>query len=125
MTKPTERKQGWRAEKGVHQANTSGFHAQGHMLLLLERPVETVTSSGIVIPEAVADKERTRATVARVVEIGHDCWTDKTTDYCEVGDDVLIGMYVGKLQRSDVDGQMYRFVKDLDIIATVHKGDEQ
>ena len=57
--------------------------------------------------------------MATVVEIGQDCWFDKSTDYCAVGDKVLVGQYTGKFHKSLLDGKEYRFVNDTDIITPV------
>lgn len=112
---------GWRARKGPQATNTSGFTATGHRLLLLEDVVETTTAGGIVLPTKAIVAEENLAVEATVVEIGHDCWLDKSTDYCEVGDRVLIGQYAGKFSVSKVDGRRYRFINDLDIISPIKR----
>lgn len=111
---------GWRAEKGPQPGNTSGFRAVGHRILLSPDVVEEVTASGIVLPQKAVKAERDIAVVATVVEIGHDCWMDKSTDYCQVGDRVLVGQYTGKFHESPADGKIYRFVQDLDIISPLN-----
>ena len=110
---------GWRANKGPQSTNVSGFRATGHRLLLLEDVVEETTSSGIVLPRKAVAAEEHLAVEATVVEIGHDCWSDKSTDYCQVGDRVLIGQYAGKFSVSRVDSKRYRFITDLDIISPI------
>lgn len=110
---------GWRACKGPQAANTSGFRATGHRLLLVSDAIEETTAGGIVLAKATVDKERSANVYATVIEIGHDAWSDKSTDFCDVGDRVLIGQYTGKFETSKRDGQEYRFVTDLDIISTV------
>lgn len=114
-----ERTTGWRGDKGPQAANESGFRATGHRVLLLSEPIEEVTSGGIVLAKKTVDKERSANMFATVIEVGHDAWADKSTDYCTVGDRVLIGQYVGKMQISEKDGKEYRFVSDLDIITPV------
>lgn len=116
-----DRQQGWRASKGPQTANTSGFRATGHRLLLISGEVETVTAGGIVLAQKTIDKERSANVYATVVEIGYDAWSDKSTDFCDVGDRVLIGQYTGKFETSKRDGKEYRFVTDLDIISTVEE----
>lgn len=113
---PKRGQQGWRASKGARIDNKSGFRATGHRLLLLPDPVEKTTESGIIITEKTAMQDEAKCVIATVIEIGHDAWSDKSTDFCAVGDKVLIGEYVGKLHTSPVDGKRYRFVNDLDII---------
>lgn len=111
--------EGWRANKGPQESNKTGFRAVGHRVLLLDDPVEEVTASGLIMPKKAVDKERMAATIATVIEIGHDCWCDKRADFCQVGQKVLIGMYTGKLHTSPVDGKDYRFINDLDVISPI------
>ena len=108
---------GWRATKGPNPENKSGFAAVGHRVLLLPDTVEKKTAGGILLTEKSVKGELDLSVVATVVEIGHDCWSDKRADYCEVGDRVLIGQYAGKFHESPNDGKTYRFLSDLDIIS--------
>jgi co-chaperonin GroES (HSP10) len=111
---------GWRCKgKGPNPANTSGFHATGHRILVEPVEVERKTASGIVLVDKTVDAEEQRSVVVRVLEIGPDAWSDKSTDYCQVGDKILIGMYVGKFHVSPVDGKKYRFISDLDVITPI------
>lgn len=112
---------GWRAQKGYNTENKSGFRATGHRLLLVGQQVEEMTASGIVIPKKTAEATRDLSVLATVVEIGHDCWFDKSTDYCKVGDTVLVGQYTGKFHKSHIDGREYRFINDTDIISVVEE----
>ena len=76
---------GWRTEKGYSATNKSGFRATGHRVLLLGCQLEETTASGIIIQKKTAAAERDLSVLAVVVEIGQDCWFDKSTDYCAVG----------------------------------------
>jgi co-chaperonin GroES (HSP10) len=114
---------GWRAVKGPHPDNKSGFSATGHRVLLLGDPVEEVTEGGIILQKKTVDATMNLAVWATVVEIGHDCWCDQSTDYCQVGDRVLVGQYAGKFHDSPVDGKTYRFLQDLDVITPLRKVD--
>lgn len=113
--------QGWRARKGPVDSNKSGFRACGHRVLLQPEEVEKVSEGGIVLVQKTVIAEENAAVICTVLEIGHDCWTDKTTDYCQVGDRVLVGTYTGKFHVSPVDGKKYRFVMDTDIISPLPK----
>jgi chaperonin GroES len=116
---------GWRAAlKGPNPENKSGFRATGHRILLIPEAVEKKTAGGIVLVEKTVNAEEQIAVVATVLEIGPDAWSDKSTDYCQVGDKVLIAQYVGKFHTSPRDGKKYRFVADLDIISPIIEGDE-
>jgi chaperonin GroES len=110
---------GWRADKGPQASNTSGFRATGHRVLLKPDTVEKKSAGGIVLVEKTVNAEEQKAVICTVVEIGNDCWSDKQSDFCQVGDRVLIGQYVGKFHESPVDGVKYRFVSDLDIISPI------
>jgi co-chaperonin GroES (HSP10) len=113
---------GWRTfKKGPNSDNKTGFRATGHRILLVPEPIERKTASGILLAEKTVYAEEQRAVICTVLEIGPDAWSDKSTDYCEVGDRVLIGQYVGKFHESPVDGKTYRFVADLDIISPLPK----
>lgn len=109
---------GWRtANKGPNPDNNSGFRATGHRILLETEIVEEFSAGGIALVTKTVIAEANRAQVCRVIEIGPDAWADKSTDYCELGDRVLVGQYTGKFHESPVDGKTYRFVSDLDIIS--------
>lgn len=114
------RELGWRGPKGPQESNKSGFRATGHRILLSPDVVEEITASGIVLPAKARKAEQDLAVVATVVEVGYDAWSDKSTDYCQVGDRVLIGQYTGKFHESPVDGKLYRFVNDLDVISPIN-----
>jgi len=112
-----ERVQGWRASKGHNPDNKSGINIVGHRILLKPEGGEKITEAGIVIPDQAAEKSETNSVWAEVLEIGTECYTDKLTDYCDVGDRVLVGKYAGKFEVSPVDGKRYRILNDLDVIA--------
>lgn len=111
---------GWRTPfKGPNPENKSGFRATGHRILLVPEVVEETTASGIVLPKKAVNAEKQIAVIATVLEIGPDAWADKSTDYCQVGDKILIGQYVGKFHTSPLDGKEYRFISDLDVISPI------
>lgn len=120
-TPPGLRTAGWRARKGPRLENGSGFRATGHRVLLATEKVEEKSAGGIIFVPKTVEKEKNIAVKCRVVEIAHDCWLDKTTDYCDVGDFVLVGQYTGKFHTSEKDGLEYRFVSDLDIITPIEE----
>lgn len=109
---------GWRADKGPQASNKSGFRATGHRVLLLGQQKDEYATSegGIILTAKTQDQEQMHQVWATVVEIGCDAWADKSTDFCAVGDKVLVGAYTGKFHKSPVDGKEYRFVQDLDVL---------
>lgn len=114
---------GWRATKGPVPTNTSGFYATGHRVLLLGDQVEETTVGGIIIPRKTAEAEQNMSVWATVIEIGCDAWSDKSCDFCQVGDKVLVGKYTGMFCDSPVDKKTYRFINDLDIITPLKKAE--
>lgn len=110
---------GYRGHKGPNPDNTSGFRATGHRVLLRPDPIETTTASGIVLTAKIVQQNKTKCTYATVLEVGHDAWMDKSTDFCQVGDRVMVGEHTGVFQTSPVDGLEYRFINDLDIITPI------
>lgn len=111
-----DRTQGWKADKGPQASNKTGLRAVGHRILLEPEPVETTTASGLILTKKIVDQDKSKGVWLTVLEIGYDAWSDKSTDYCNVGDKVLVGEYTGKFHTSPIDGKEYRFVMDLDII---------
>ena len=114
---------GWRAAKGPISTNESGFYATGHRVLLLGDVVEEKTESGIILQRKTVEAEQNISVWATVVEIGCDAWADKSCDFCEVGDRVLVGKYTGMFCESSVDKKIYRFINDLDIITPLKKAE--
>lgn len=108
---------GWRGTKGPVPSNRSGFRATGHRILLLCEAVEETTASGIVLPSKAVAAEKNKSVWATVVEMGPDSWSDKSADFCDVGDKVLVGLYTGIFRDGPHDNKEYRFVNDLDIIS--------
>jgi co-chaperonin GroES (HSP10) len=74
---------GWRANKGPQASNKSGFRACGHRVLLLGAQKEETSAGGILLVQSHQDKEQQHQVIATVVEIGHDAWSDKSTDFCQ------------------------------------------
>lgn len=116
---PADRPRGWRGPKGPNPSNKSGFRAAGHRILLLPDEVEVTTASGIVLAAKTVKQEKDSAVMATILEVGHDCWMDKSTDFAQAGDRVLMGQFTGKFHTSPIDGKVYRFINDLDVISVL------
>jgi co-chaperonin GroES (HSP10) len=116
-----KRNAGWRTDKGAQAGNVSGLRVTGHRVLVINEEIEKTTASGIVLTSKTVDQEKAANVFARVIEIGHDAWTDKSTDYCAVGDKVLVGKYCGSMVKSPVDDKEYRLLSDLDVICVVEE----
>ena len=91
-----------------------------HTVVILPDAVETTTSSGIVIPDMVTDKERKAVEFGTVVTVGPRAFIDYGRDptILKGGDRVSFARYSGKVIK-DSDGVDYVLVNDIDILAKV------
>ncbi len=91
-----------------------------HTVLIKPDDVETKTSSGIVIPDMVTDKERKAMEYGTVVTVGPRAFIDYGMDptILKGGDRVSFARYSGKVVK-DADGTEYVLVNDIDILAKV------
>ena len=101
--------------------NKSGVLPAGHRILVKPLKVEQTTESGIVIAtEVQMDRERLAQIKGRVIEIGPTAYMDQPEAWCSVGQLVTFGKYSGLIYKGTetLDGEEYRLVNDLDIVAT-------
>ncbi|MGN0717825.1 co-chaperone GroES [Treponema berlinense] len=80
-------------------------------VLLKEEKAETITKSGILLPESAQEKTQT----AKVEAVGPGTEKEKIT--VKVGDRVMYDKYSGVQVK--MDGEDYLIVKNSDIIAVV------
>lgn len=123
----------------------------GHFMLVALPEIErrndqgqAVTAGGIILPEAVTDRERAASVVGTVLAMGPDCyldpppkmpegWTSGTPitvlaarprfpsgPWCKLGDTVLFSRYAGK--RFKIEGVEFRMLADDEITATIPEG---
>ena len=96
-----------------------GIKPCGHRVVVWPIPTERKTESGIIIHDSLAKREDMAQVEALVVSVGPSAWKDqKTGDWAQVGDKVLIAKYSG-LVRQGIDNLEYRVISDLDIVAIV------
>jgi co-chaperonin GroES (HSP10) len=101
--------------------NTSGIYPAGHRVLIKVVSVKKQTASGIIIEtEVTADRAQLAQMKGTVVAMGSTAYADQPEPWCKVGDIVTFGKYSGLLYKENetVDGNEYRMVNDLDIVAT-------
>jgi len=103
--------------------NESGFFPVGHNILVIPDLKEDVSPGGIVLPEDYVSRNRQVQITGTVVGIGAECWSDKKTRYCNVGDRVMFAKLKGFFVDGD-DGIKYRMLQDLDILAVKGVGNE-
>jgi chaperonin GroES len=100
--------------------NTSGIHPKGHRVLILPDVVEETTQSGIIVSVGTErDREKLGQLKGTVIEIGSSCWHDQPEPWAEVNDHIIFGKYSGLIYKG-ADGQEYRIINDLDVVATVN-----
>ena len=106
----------WRSEKkGIPSEYGT---PQGHRIYIEVQHPEKKTNSGIYIPEEVTKKEGNASMFATVLAIGYGCWLDREGDWCDVGDKIIIGRYVGtRLQ--EVGSSDIRCITDLDVLGVI------
>lgn len=123
----------------------------GHFMLVALPQIEhrneqgqAVTAGGIILPEAVTDRERAASVIGVVIAMGPDCYLDpapKLPDnlpagvpvtvlaarprfpsgpWCKIGDTVLMSRYAGK--RFTIEGVEFRMLADDEITATIPVG---
>lgn len=100
--------------------NTSGWKPTGHRVLVKVEKVERTTEGGIIIPDAISDKEQLGQDGGVVIELGNTAYSDQKEPWCKPGDYVKFGRYAGQLIRPKEasDGIEYRVLNDLDIVLT-------
>ena len=99
--------------------NKNGIHPKVHRFLIYPEPIEETTASGILLSVGVErDRERLAQLRGIVVEVGGTAWHDQPEVWAKTGDKVIFGKYSGLIYKGD-DGEEYRIINDLDIVATV------
>jgi len=91
-----------------------------HHVLVKIPPAETTSSGGIVIPTAVADKERKAVEYGEVVQVGPTAFEGlgAHSGILSVGDKVSFLRYSGKTV-IDSDGQDYILLNDEDVLCVI------
>ena len=93
----------------------------GYRLLVIPYYMKQKTAGGIIIPEAIRERENHATVAAYVVKIGPDAYTDAnkfpTGAWCNEKSWVLMGRYAGN--KFKVDGLEVRLINDDNVIATI------
>ncbi len=96
-----------------------GIKPVGHRVLVYPLPVEKKTASGIITEtEETSKKAQMGQQDAIVVDLGADCWAEHKQPWASKGEKVLIGRFTGLVRKGD-DGQEYRIINDLDVVAVI------
>ncbi len=93
----------------------------GYRVLIIPYYPSEKTKGGIIVPDAVRDRESFATVAAYVVKLGPDAYADTQKfpngPWCNEKDWVLIGRYSGN--RFKVEGLEVRIINDDNIIATI------
>lgn len=100
--------------------NKSGIKPTEYKVLVLAEKAEEKTSGGIIIPDAIKDRNQSAATKGEIIDISplafkFDDWADSKC-IPKAGDKVAFARYSG-VTIDGADDVEYRLVNDKDIIA--------
>lgn len=102
--------------------NQSGITPQGPRLLVLPDQVAKTTATGIIVhTETEGDRKAMAQIYGRVVAIGPLAWYDQARErqnlaWAKVGDRIVFAKYAGLVLKGK-DGQVYRLISDMDVVA--------
>tara|TARA_R110000772_G_scaffold224603_1_gene335229 strand:- start:990 stop:1457 length:468 start_codon:yes stop_codon:yes gene_type:complete len=101
----------------------------GWRLLVMPYMGKAATEGGILIPDAVRDREALATVVAYVLKVGPLAYQDSSKfgddedrNWCNEGDWVCIGRYAGS--RFKIEGGEVRVINDDEVIATILEPDD-
>ena len=89
----------------------------GERLLVKPEKVEEMSAGGIVIPRGSQERMESESIRGVVIAIGEFAWVEHGSRIVEVGDNVIFAKWGGLLVEED--GETYRLLNDVDIIAVV------
>ena len=98
--------------------NGSGILPVEYKVLIGRPEIEVKTDGGIVIPDAITQKEKMRRVVGTLVAKGGNAFEDWKPPLPKVGDRVRIAKYVGEFF-TGADGKAYQLCSDKDISAII------
>ena len=91
---------------------------KGHRIYIEVHHPEEKTDSGIVLPQETRQKEGHASMFATVLSIGFGVWRDWPDDWCDVGDQIVIGRHTGS-RLQNTGGKDIRVIADLDVLGTL------
>lgn len=97
---------------------------QGWRVLVKRKKPKDKTDGGLLLPDQAIEAESYMNICAQVIKVGPLCWHDRETGqpwkgpvWAKPGDWVIIPKFVQF--KMEIDGEIYHFVNDDEIIATV------
>jgi len=89
----------------------------GFRILLKPREVSNKTAGGIILTDDSKDAAKFSCVVSQVIDMGKDCYNDKDSKWCNIGDWVLTGKYVGLKVKHH--GEEYSLINDDEVVAVI------
>ena len=100
--------------------NTSGIEPCGSAVLV-EPYMPEVKNSTIYIPPTVDERQKMIEMRAIVIDIGPEAWKDEKAPRAEIGEEVMIVNYSGRIVIGPNDGKTYRIINANDIYCKVKR----
>jgi len=89
----------------------------GFRLILKPREVADRTKGGIILTDESKEAAKFSCVISEVMDMGPDCYHDKESKWCEIGDWVLTGKYIGL--KFKCDGEEYSLINDDEVLAVI------
>lgn len=96
----------------------------GHRVLVKVREAETTTAAGIIIPDAISERQTEANVFGIVVAVGPTAWKafDDGEAWAQVGDLVAFAKYGGFVIEDPDTKERFRLLNDEDITAVIERG---
>lgn len=89
----------------------------GYRILIRPRGAVVKTKGGIILSDSSQDNQAYLNSVGQVIAMGPECYSDRKSPWCKVGDWVIFGRYAGA--RVSVQKVKMVLLNDDEIIATL------
>jgi len=93
----------------------------GYRILIRPKGPVSKTKGGIYLPDKNKDTQAYLNSVGQVIAMGPECYSDRKSPWCKVGDWVLFGRYAGA--RISVQNVKMVIVNDDEIIASLENSE--
>ena len=96
----------------------------GHRVLVKVQEAETVTAAGIIIPDAISERQAEANVFGEIVAVGPTAWRafDDGQPWAKVGDLVAFAKYGGFVIEDPDTKERFILLNDEDITAVIERG---
>ena len=96
----------------------------GHRVLVKVQEAETVTAAGIIIPDAISERQAEANVFGEIVAVGPTAWRafDDGQPWAKVGDLVAFAKYGGFVIVDPDTKERFRLLNDEDVTAVIERG---